>query len=215
MIITNLVKRIFSSIILFLFLLIIIYSEKIYFLIIIIILSLLILYELSKLIQKLLFKVIWFVFIIFSSYSIYEISSYGYQKEFFIFLLLISISTDIGGFVIGKIFGGPKLTKISPNKTYSGAIGGVCFAILFGYIFLYKTDLIIINSNYYFLSHFFMITFLSFTSQIGDLCISYLKRNSNVKDTGNIIPGHGGILDRLDGIIFVFPIYFIINFLMN
>ena len=119
-----------------------------------------------------------------------------------IFLLLICTSTDIGGFVFGKIIGGKRLTKISPNKTYSGVLGSFLFALLFGYLFFN-----FLNEYLFFKINIFILIFIISTiSQIGDLFISFLKRKAKFKDTGNILPGHGGILDRIDGIIFAVPL---------
>ena len=113
---------------------------------------------------------------------------------------MISIASDIGGLVIGKTFKGKKLTKISPKKTISGSIGSFIFSfILIPFFISYF--------NYHSILSIFLITFLiSFTSQIGDLFISYLKRKAKVKDTSDLLPGHGGFLDRIDGIIFSVPI---------
>lgn len=119
-----------------------------------------------------------------------------------IFLLLICVLTDIGGFIFGKIVGGKRLTKISPNKTYSGMIGSFIFSLSFGYLFYY-TQKKILTFNF---NIFVIILIVSLTSQIGDLLISYLKRKSKIKDTGSILPGHGGILDRIDGILLGIPL---------
>ena len=118
-----------------------------------------------------------------------------------IFLILICISTDIGGFIFGKLVGGKKLTQISPNKTYSGVFGSIFLSITFGhfYYIFYKTYLIF-EFNY-----LILIIIISLISQIGDLIISFLKRKAKIKDTGSILPGHGGILDRIDGILFALP----------
>ena len=121
-----------------------------------------------------------------------------------VYSILISVLSDIGGLVIGKIFKGRKLTKISPKKTISGSIGSFVFSLSLLPFFielLPNIDLII----------FIVVTLLiSFTSQMGDLFISYLKRKAKVKDTSDILPGHGGLLDRIDGIIFAIPIGFIL-----
>ncbi len=119
-----------------------------------------------------------------------------------IFLLLICSSTDIGGYVFGKIIGGKKLTKISPNKTYSGVLGSFIFALLFGFSFFN-----FLNEYFFFkINIFILILIISTISQFGDLFISFLKRKAKFKDTGNILPGHGGILDRIDGILFAVPL---------
>ena len=119
---------------------------------------------------------------------------------------LICVSTDIGGYVFGNIFKGPKITKISPKKTYSGMIGGYIVSIIVLIVFLSPIT-ITINTLIF-------ILLVSSVSQLGDLIISYFKRLSKIKDTGHIIPGHGGLLDRIDGMIFAFPFTYII-YLMN
>ena len=123
------------------------------------------------------------------------------NKISLIFILIICIATDIGGFAFGKFIGGKKLTKISPNKTYSGLLGSFIFAFFFGYIFYssYENNLSF-NSNV-----LFLIFVVSTISQLGDLFISFFKRKAKVKDSGTILPGHGGILDRIDGILFAIP----------
>ena len=124
------------------------------------------------------------------------------DKFLVLYLLIICILTDIGGYSFGKIIGGKKLTKISPNKTFSGSIGSFLSSIFIGYLcYKIQTDLFLININIYIL-----IIITSFTSQVGDLFISLLKRKAKVKDTGSILPGHGGVLDRIDGILFAIPI---------
>jgi len=119
---------------------------------------------------------------------------------FWIVLLLVAIvcSTDIGAYYIGRLFGGKKIcVDISSNKTWSGAFGGLCFAIVAGLLFLWWNEVVL---SFW---HVGIIGFLSFVSQIGDLFESLIKRRFGVKDSGNLIPGHGGVLDRVDGIVFV------------
>ena len=122
-------------------------------------------------------------------------------------LIITCIFSDIGGYVFGKLIGGVKLTSISPNKTISGAFGSIIFTV-FGTIlfvfFLNKIEKNPIDIELSFIFYFWLIM-MSLFCQIGDLCISYLKRKAKVKDTGNLLPGHGGILDRVDGIIFAIP----------
>ena len=125
------------------------------------------------------------------------------NKYLFIYFISICIASDMGGYFFGKLFKGKKLTKISPNKTYSGLIGAYFLSFIVLIFFSFKFD---ISFN------FILFTFLiSSISQIGDIFFSYLKRKAKIKDTGKILPGHGGILDRIDGIIFALP--FSINLL--
>ncbi len=120
------------------------------------------------------------------------------NKNILFFILIICISTDIGGYVFGKIFKGKKLTSISPNKTYAGLIGSYLLSLIISLIFFNE-----INSKV----NYLVITFIiSSLSQIGDLIISYLKRKAKLKNSGTILPGHGGLLDRLDGILLATPI---------
>ena len=130
-----------------------------------------------------------------------------------IFILLICIFSDIGGYVVGKSVGGKKLTKISPNKTISGSVGSFLFSLF--PIGIYGVLSIITNKdNFKFALEgevIIVCLILSLTCQIGDLLISFYKRKAKVKDTGNILPGHGGILDRIDGIIFAVIISLIFN----
>ena len=119
----------------------------------------------------------------------------------FILLILICISTDIGGFIFGKLVGGKKLTQISPNKTYAGVFGSFFLSIIFGHFYyIFFKAYLVFEVNY-----LILIPIISLISQIGDLIISFLKRKAKIKDTGSILPGHGGILDRIDGILFALP----------
>ena len=121
-------------------------------------------------------------------------------KIYLLYSISVAIMSDIGGLVFGKMFKGKKLTKISPNKTISGSIGSLICSMLL--IPFYHQSLF--NENLLGIS---VITILiSITSQFGDLFISFLKRKAKVKDTSDILPGHGGILDRIDGIIFAIPV---------
>ena len=152
--------------------------------------------------------------LIFSFYTVYSIrNDFGENGEnliFFLFILLICISTDIGGYLFGKIFKGPKLIKVSPNKTYSGMLGGYLLSFMIIFL-LFNYSELLFNTNLRWLPKIYLhIIIISTVSQIGDIIISYLKRLSNIKDTGKIIPGHGGILDRIDGMIFAFPFAYII-----
>ena len=130
------------------------------------------------------------------------------SEEVVLFILLICIFSDIGGYVIGKSVGGKKLTKISPNKTISGSIGSFLFCLFPILIWIYNGEH---NLN---LNVFFFCLTISFACQLGDLVISYFKRLAKVKDAGNILPGHGGMLDRIDGVIFAIPTTLIIGSLL-
>ena len=131
------------------------------------------------------------------------------DKYFFLTILMICIFSDVGGYVFGKTFGGKKLTKISPNKTISGSIGSFILSYVgFFVIYLYFGDLLFVKLQIEILV--LIPFFISFICQLGDLFISFYKRRAKIKNTGNLIPGHGGILDRIDGLIFALPIGFII-----
>lgn len=166
--------------------------------------SLLILHKISK---KKFFNIcvsIFYFFIIFAASSVGLYLIYG--SVFFMYILLICMSSDIGGFFIGKTVGGKKLIKkISPNKTIAGSVGSFFFSIIPLLIFYF------FNQNEYSLNITNLIFCLevSLICQLGDLIISFFKRKAKIKDTGKILPGHGGILDRIDGIILVIPFIFI------
>ena len=123
----------------------------------------------------------------------------GYEnKALFIFILSICIATDIGGYTFGKLLKGKKITKISPNKTYAGVFGSFILSFIVTLIFFSDLNLI--------LNTIYLALIISFFSQIGDLIISFLKRKAKIKDTSGFLPGHGGLLDRLDGILLAVPI---------
>jgi phosphatidate cytidylyltransferase len=124
----------------------------------------------------------------------------------FILVILICVSSDIGGFVFGKLFKGPKLSKISPNKTYSGMIGSFFLSIISALLYTNYYDLVYWTDNVLLIA----VILISSISQIGDLTVSYFKRKSKIKNTGKIIPGHGGLLDRIDGMLFAIPFAFIL-----
>ena len=142
---------------------------------------------------------IFFLFVSFYCAYLFRSSDMVYALAYFFLVTIISISTDLGGFVFGKIFKGPKVSKISPNKTYSGIIGSFLLSIFFSYFFIVN------YTNGKIIFYFHEIILLSTISQSGDFIVSFFKRKSKIKDTGNIIPGHGGILDRIDGMIFSYP----------
>ena len=156
-------------------------------------------------------KLLGIIFLFISFYTTLEIRK-NYNLNDFLLIITICIFTDIGGYLFGNIFKGPKLTRISPKKTYSGVFGGFLLSLIAGLIFTnyFFIDQKIFNEDLFLL---IIILFISTISQIGDLIISFFKRKAKLKDTGKIIPGHGGLLDRIDGMIFVFPIFYLISIL--
>ena len=193
-------KRVLSSIILIPITLFFIIKGSFYFSFFILICFLITSYEWHKMSQKKPYYLLGLLFLILSFYSAYVIrTDPDSSLKNFIIILLICISTDIGGYIFGKLLKGPKLTKVSPNKTYTGVIGGYFLSLIFLSIFMNW-----INSTIN-IELFILTILISTVSQIGDIIISYFKRLSKIKDTGKIIPGHGGILDRIDGMIFAFP----------
>jgi phosphatidate cytidylyltransferase len=167
-------------------------------------------YEWHLMTKKNKFSLIGYIFFIFSFYSVFELRN-NFPGEYFYILLvtIICVATDIGGYLFGKTFKGPKLTKISPNKTYSGMFGGFFLSLIFVNIYINHFNFIQIKieTNVEF---FIIVLFISAISQLGDIIISYFKRASKIKNTGKIIPGHGGLLDRIDGMIFAFPFSYLI-----
>ena len=207
----NLQKRIYTSIILFLLLFLMIADNHVmtFFLMLIGTFSVL---EFFKIILKIFeknkmkqfFCNITFIIYIFSFCTYFLIlSSFLHLKILIFMVLLTCVASDIGGFIFGKIFKGPKLTKISPNKTISGAIGSLIFSSFFIFMLTYyltkSFDLYIIIIG----------CIISISCQIGDLFFSFLKRKSFLKDSGNFLPGHGGILDRIDGMLLGIPVGFL------
>jgi phosphatidate cytidylyltransferase len=224
----NFIKRFITSVILLSLLIFINFSHQYVFIISILILGMIICIEANNLFSKILIKkysknnailnpfninfiilnivTFCYVFFIFCnlSYEIHETNG----PVFFLYVISVCFFTDIGGYFFGKIIGGKKLSKISPNKTISGTVGSFLLSM---------TPLIIVlNINFLDfklnLTNIFFCLLISLISQLGDLFISFIKRKANTKDTGNVLPGHGGILDRLDGIIFAIPFsYFLIK----
>jgi phosphatidate cytidylyltransferase len=208
-------KRITTSVILFLLTIFCIFINPYVFIIAIIIVSYLSWHETNYLInsinksvtnwQHVAFNLI----TLFYAFGIFTVSAIGLYfllgPVFFLYVLSVCICSDIGGYIIGKNIGGKKLTKISPNKTISGSLGSFCFSML---------PLLAFNNfdkfEYYLYSidNFLFCLKVSLVCQLGDLFVSYFKRKAKVKDTGRILPGHGGILDRIDGIIFAVPFVF-------
>ena len=206
-------KRILSSLILIPIVFFFIIKGSVFFIFFLGVFLLFASYEWIKM-SKNQIKFVGILYLLFCSYSALVLRDRGADLLFFV--ILICVSTDIGGYVFGRLFKGPKLIKISPNKTYAGMIGSFFLSFIIGLIFVYT----ILNSNlaelypqyfnffYINLNDFWLLIFIfliSAVSQAGDLVISYFKRLAKIKNTGNIIPGHGGLLDRVDGIIFAIP----------
>ena len=169
-------------------------------------------YEWYMMTKKKKYHLVGYFFLILSFYSAYLLRNFDNDEKgiLFLFVIIICISTDIGGYAIGKFFKGPKLTKISPNKTYSGMIGGYLLSFI-SIGFFIKYSKILFNEELLFSSvTFIFIILISSISQLGDILVSYFKRLSKIKNTGKIIPGHGGLLDRIDGMIFALPFSYII-----
>ncbi len=122
-----------------------------------------------------------------------------------IWIIILTIFSDIGGYVFGKIFNGKKISKISPNKTIAGVIGSFIFSIISVFIIDLIVELMTgLDNNFFLKTKFFLLAIIfSIAAQLGDLTISYFKRLEKIKDTGKLLPGHGGIFDRIDGLMFV------------
>ncbi len=204
------IKRLISSIILIPLAIFFIVEGSLLFNIFILICFLIISYEWHNMSKKKTYYFFGFIFLIFSFYSIYKIrTSYPSEYNYLLLVIFICIFTDIGGYIFGKFFKGPKLTKLSPNKTYSGMIGSYLSSICFTFIFI-NEEIFFLNKENLFYKNLMFIIIISTISQLGDILISYFKRLANIKDTGKIIPGHGGLLDRVDGMIFALPSSYII-----
>ena len=202
-------KRLLSSLVLIPIAIFFTIQGSIFFIFFLSILFLATAYEWLKMSKKNnLLKFLGIFFLLFSFYAAFEIREYKNFK-YFLFIVIVCIFTDIGGYIFGKIFKGPKLTKISPNKTYTGVFGSFLLSLIAGLIYLnYFGKKELTDSDHFVIFSF--ILFISLISQIGDLVISYFKRKAKLKDTGKILPGHGGLLDRIDGLIFVFPTIYIL-----
>jgi phosphatidate cytidylyltransferase len=211
---SELVNRIFTSIILLPILFYITINSGIYLIILLILIYFLSAFEIVKNTKNIQFIFFANILLILSFYSFYFLR--GNTEYSLIIVLWILISTflsDIGGYIFGKIFKGKKLTKISPNKTYSGASGSVILSCVslpllnFLQIFFYNKLIV----NFLELNFFLFTILISFTCQLGDLFVSYWKRKIKIKNLSNILPGHGGILDRIDGLIFVLIFCFLLK----
>ena len=222
----NLLKRFITSIFLFFLLIFINFSNHYIFILSILILGLIVCFEANNIfltiirnknsfkkktfmkfnIIFLLFNLITFFYVFFIfcyfSYEIYKFKG----PLFFLYIVSICFCTDIGGYIFGKLIGGKKLSNISPNKTISGSFGSFALSILPLIIFI-KSGYLDLELNALNIVFCFLVSLIS---QLGDLFISYLKRKAKIKDTGKLLPGHGGILDRVDGMIFAIPFSYLL-----
>ena len=212
----NLKKRIFTSTLL-IFVFLLFFSSNfflVYGLIVLGIFSVIEFLQLSKRIFKnnftFTFFNIFFISYVFLFCSIFTLFSYNLELKFMLYIFLLGcIASDIGGFIFGKLIKGPKLTSISPNKTYAGCLGSIFFALIIVSVLFY----FLLGSFNYNILFIGLVT--SISCQIGDLIFSFLKRKAKVKDTGNLLPGHGGVLDRLDGIFLGVPVSFLFLILFH
>ena len=222
----NLINRVVTSIILLSLLFFINFAHKNIFIVSILTLGMIICVEANKLFSKLLFTknykknsffdkfnfkflivnifTFFYIFFIFCGFS-YEIHR-SEGPVIFLYIISICFFTDIGGYIVGKVVGGKKLSKISPNKTISGTIGSFLFSII---PLIFFTNIVYLDFMLNFINILYCLM-ISLVSQLGDLFISFLKRKAKIKDTGKILPGHGGFLDRLDGIIFAVPFSYLL-----
>ena len=211
-------KRIITSVLLFLLAIFFIFTN--FFILALLLISFVVFLETCSMINRIvgnpwkknrinLKNVLLNTITLFYIFFIFMPSAEGLQRGagpvFFLYVLSICICSDVGGYIIGRTIGGKKLIKISPNKTISGSVGSFCFSIL-PLLLFYNFD----PSKYlYSTNNFLLCLEISLVCQLGDLFISYIKRKAKVKDTGRILPGHGGILDRVDGIIFAISFVFV------
>ena len=213
--------RILTSIILF-FAVYLMFIDNIFLILFLSIIFIISYYEFHKLIilikmnlklsylNFIFYNILFFLYLSFFTIIIYNsLVHESNDKIFILFILFLCILTDVGGILFGKLIGGKKLTKISPNKTIAGSIGGFILSFLCLFLFLN----FIPNNSLFNLSILVITT--SFFSQIGDLFVSFLKRKAKVKDAGKILPGHGGLLDRIDGILVGLPLGIIIFSLLK
>ena len=209
----ELLTRILSSFILIPFLFFFIIKGSIFFIFFVLIMILITLYEWHNLSFKKIYYFPGLIFILFSFYTFFSLRNYN-ELSFFLLILIICISTDIGGYIFGKILKGPRLTKISPNKTYAGMFGGFLLSFLIAILYLNNLNYLLLEPfNTININTIGLILSISLISQVGDIIISFFKRKKKIKNTGKIIPGHGGILDRIDGMIFAFPYaYLLVEF---
>ena len=207
-------KRVLSSLILIPIAFFFIIKGSAYFVFFLVTFFLITSYEWYKMSKNKKHKFPGILFLLFTFYLTYLFrGNDNYDLFIFLFVVTICVATDIGGYVFGKLFKGPKLAKISPNKTYSGLIGSYLLSIISANLYLKESTYVmwisspLIGNDTLLLLLVFLI---SSVSQLGDLIVSYFKRLSKIKNTGKLLPGHGGLLDRVDGLIFALPFAYLL-----
>ena len=204
--INEILKRTLSSIMLLILTFFCIIKGSYFFITLLITIFLISSYEWHNMSKNKPYYFFGFIYLLISIFCVFKLRfDFADNASFFLLITIICILTDVGGFIFGKIFKGPKLTKYSPNKTYSGLIGSFFLAyciIPFDYFFYFTSETSILKLVIF-------IFIVSCTSQFGDILISFFKRLTKIKDTGSLIPGHGGLLDRIDGMLFAFPISYL------
>ena len=213
---TNLIKRILTSVVLLILLFLMFLSKKILIIIFLLLGVLSILEFLSitnKIFKNIFYKFsanIIFIFYVFIFCILFIFASNHFELKIILYsLILCCVGSDLGGYVTGKILKGPKLTKISPSKTVSGSIGSLFFGSLFFSLTFF------FFSNQFNFKIFLIGIATSISCQLGDLFFSFIKRKAFIKDSGKFLPGHGGALDRLDGIFFGIPLGLLIIFFLH
>ena len=205
------IKRILSSFVLLPLIFFIVIEGSFLFAIFLMICFFISVLEWINMSKKLKYKNVGLIFLLISFLSIYNLRlNYNDNYILFMYVIIICVSTDIGGYIFGKLFKGPKLTIYSPNKTIAGMLGGFVMSILAMFVLIH-----IYEDQNFSIKLLAFVIFISVISQLGDITVSFFKRLAKIKDTGKIIPGHGGLLDRIDGVIFAFPfsnIFIFINF---
>ena len=202
----NLTKRVLTSIIIFPLSIFFIYEGENLLLLFLFTIFFVANYELFSVFNKRVIILLLDLILIISLYSIYYLRESGtYSLNILLWVILLCVFSDIGGYVFGKTFKWKKLTKISPKKTLSGAFGSFIFSLFSVFVAGMFLSEMFFEAKYFFLSILF-----SLIAQSGDLLISYFKRIEKIKDTGKILPGHGGIFDRIDGLMFVVILVFIL-----
>ena len=171
-------------------------------------------YEILKNTKNLLFNVIANIILIFALFSFYYLRGDSSTSLVIISWILVStFLSDTGGYIFGRIFKGKKLTKISPNKTYSGSFGSIIFSCTSIFFLNFSQEFFLnkILINFLQVKYLLLCIMISIICQLGDLYVSFWKRKKKIKDISNILPGHGGVLDRIDGLIFVLIFSFLIK----